>query len=115
MRPNRGEPQRGHSGEGMLEHVPGVRPERRLPQPSKQGHVAVLPANEQLIQPSTMSFRQPLGQLLIDATIGPRDRFRADALNCIQSRQQMRRSRSISTSRVASTMPLSVCMAVSIG
>ena len=41
-----------------------------------------------MVQPSTMSFRQPLCQLLIDTPIGPRDRLRADTLDSIQSRQQ---------------------------
>jgi len=72
----------------VFEHVPGVRLEGRLPQPSKPGQAAFFLACEQLVQPTTMGFCKLIGQLLVDTAVGTCDRLRADTLDRVQAWQQ---------------------------
>ena len=71
----------------VLEHVTGVRFDRRLAQPSQPGRFTDLLALEQIVETMPVPARQRLGQGFVDAPVGAGDRLGTDSLDDIQCRQ----------------------------
>ena len=74
----------------VFEHVARIRLDGRLAQPGQPGRLAVVPTLEQVVEATTMCVRERFGQGVVDAPVGPGDRFGARPLDGVEGRQDDR-------------------------
>ena len=74
----------------VFQHVPRIRFDGRLAQPSQPGRFAVVPTLEQIVEAAAMRVRQRFGQGIVDAPVGAGDCFGARPLDGVEGRQNDR-------------------------
>jgi hypothetical protein len=85
-----------------------------LPQPGQPRRLAVVAALEQIVEATAMHVRQRLGQGVVETPVGAGNRFGARPLDGVEAGTMTDCRRRCSIKALASTMPLSVCMASSV-
>jgi hypothetical protein len=98
----------------VFQHVPRVRFDGRLAQPGQPSRLAVVAALEQIVEAMPVHVRQRFGQGFVDAPVGAGDRLGAARSMALSAGRMIDCRRRCSIKALASTMPLSVCMASSV-